>query len=270
MALHRRHRHRRQHPPRKRRPRLVQLEVAARTTTRRANSSGSTPTPSSARRHPTTKNPSTDFQHIFLGKGGNTGPLIVTYNRDELVRDLNQVLPYDWAAFIHERIDTINPRADLAGIERGGYRLVYTDKPNPSEKIMSENGSPRRRALDVWYSLGLRVTAEGVISDVRWGGPADKARLAPGQKILGVNGQAFSPDLLKDAIVAAHSNAKPDPIHLLTESDTFLATADIDYHDGMRYPHLERIEGAPAYLDDITKPLTPQQSAPEKPGDDED
>ena len=211
-----------------------------------------------------------DFQHIFLGKGGNTGPLIVTYNRDELVRDLNQVLPYDWAAFIHERIDTINPRADLAGIERGGYRLVYTDKPNSSEKIMSENGSPRRRALDVWYSLGLRVTAEGVISDVRWGGPADKARLAPGQKILGVNGQAFSPDLLKDAIVAAHSNAKPDPIHLLTESDTFLATADIDYHDGMRYPHLERIEGAPAYLDDITKPLTPQQSAPEKPGDDED
>ena len=31
----------------------------------------------------------TDFLHIFLGKGGNTGPLIVTYNRDELVDDLN-------------------------------------------------------------------------------------------------------------------------------------------------------------------------------------
>ena len=207
-----------------------------------------------------------DFQHIFLGKGGNTGPLIVTYDRKELIADLNQVLPYDWAAFIHERIDTINPRADLAGIERGGYRLVYTDKPNPSEKTIVENSGRRSGSLNLWYSIGLRVTAEGVLSDVRWGGPADKARLAPGQKIVGVDGQAFSPDLLKDAIVAA--KGRPDPIHLLTESDTFLATADIDYHDGPRYPRLERIPNTPAYLDDITKPLTPQQSAPEKPDED--
>ena len=34
----------------------------------------------------------TDFLHIFLGKGGNTGPLIVTYNRDELIKDLNEVV----------------------------------------------------------------------------------------------------------------------------------------------------------------------------------
>ena len=29
-----------------------------------------------------------DFEHIFLGKGGNTGPLIITYNFDELVREM--------------------------------------------------------------------------------------------------------------------------------------------------------------------------------------
>ena len=39
----------------------------------------------------------TDFLKIFLGKGGNTGPLIVPYTFDELFADLNQVLPYDWA-----------------------------------------------------------------------------------------------------------------------------------------------------------------------------
>ena len=50
---------------------------------------------------------------IFLAKGGNTGPLIVTYNLDELVADLNQVVPYDWANFLHDRVDNINPRADL-------------------------------------------------------------------------------------------------------------------------------------------------------------
>ena len=36
-----------------------------------------------------------DFEHIFLGKGGNTGPLIVPYTFDELVADLNEVMPYD-------------------------------------------------------------------------------------------------------------------------------------------------------------------------------
>ncbi|MGA7276263.1 MAG: hypothetical protein WBX14_15560, partial [Candidatus Udaeobacter sp.] len=45
-----------------------------------------------------------DFQHIFLGKGGNTGPLIVTYTFDELVQDLNAVAPYDWATFLREQI----------------------------------------------------------------------------------------------------------------------------------------------------------------------
>src|SRR6185312_10694498 len=72
------------------------------------------------------KNSLTDFLHIFLGKGGNTGPLIVPYELPELVADLNQVVPYDWAGFFHDRVAKINPRADLDGIERGGYKLVYT------------------------------------------------------------------------------------------------------------------------------------------------
>ncbi len=222
-----------------------------------------------------------DFEHIFLGKGGDTGapgqlagrgedtgPDIVPYDRSELVRDLNQVLPYDWATFIHEHIDVINPRADVAGIERGGYRLVYTDKPNPSEKIMAENGGRRARVRNVWFSLGFSVSTDGTINDVRWGSPADKARIAPGQKLLAVNGNLFSPDALKDAV--ADAKGKSDPIHLLLQSDSFVQTADIDYHDGPRYPRLERIDGTPAFLDDITKPLTTPESAPEKPSNDTD
>ena len=84
-------------------------------------------------------------------------------------------------------------------------------------------------------------------------GPADKARLTPGSKIVGVNGQIFSGDLLKAAIREA--KGKTDPIHLIVQSDSFLNIVDIDYHDGERYPALERVAGTPAYLDDITKPL---------------
>lgn len=208
-----------------------------------------------------------DFWKIFLGKGGNTGPLIVTYNRDELVADLNQVMPYDWAGFMHQRIDLINPHADLAGIERGGYKLVYTDKPSAAEKTMADAGGRRAAGLNVWYSLGLRVSGEGVISDVRWNSPADKARLAPGMKLIGVDGNVFSNDALKAAIIAA--KGATDPIHLITESDTFLSTADIDYHDGLRYPHLERVEGTPDLLDSITRPLTTPQVVSEKKSDDD-
>ena len=202
----------------------------------------------------------TDFLHIFLAKGGNTGPLIVTYNRQELIDDLNQVVKYDWAKFLHDRVDLINPRADLDGINRGGYKLVFTDKPNPSERTIAMTGGPRRGGLNVWYSLGLRVSAEGVISDVRWSGPADKAKLAPGQKIIAVNGVIFSAEALRAAI--KNAKGKTEPIHFILQSDTFVTLADINYHDGERYPVLQRVEGTPAYLDDITKPLTTPEKAP--------
>jgi predicted metalloprotease with PDZ domain len=202
----------------------------------------------------------TDFLHIFLGKGGNTGPLIVTYNRDELVADLNEVVQYDWANFIHEHIDNLNPRADLAGIERGGYKLVYTDKETKSERTVAETYARYGIGTSAWYSLGIRINKEGLVSDVRWGGPADKAQLAPGQKIIAVNGNVFSSDALKEAI--KHAKGTTEPIHLILQSDTFVTTADIDYHDGERYPRLVRVDGTPDYLDDITKPLAKPEPIP--------
>jgi len=207
-----------------------------------------------------------DFQKIFLGKGGETGPMIVTYNRDELVKDLNEVVPYDWATFLHERIDMLNPRADLAGIERGGYRLVYHDKPSKSEQTM--DGADRLpEGPNVWYSVGLRLTKEGVVRDVLWNGPADKARLAPGYKILAVNGNVYSGEGLREAIKIAKGNTQP--IRLIVQADTFVSPFEIDYHGGERYPTLERIEGIPAYLDDLTSPRTKLEPIPAEKKDDE-
>jgi predicted metalloprotease with PDZ domain len=199
-----------------------------------------------------------DFVRIFVGKGGNTGPLILPYTFDELVGDLNQVAPYDWATFLHDRVDKINPRADLGGVDQGGYKLVYTDKPNPSMQTMSAHEGPGSAGVNAWYSVGLRVTGKGEITDVRWNGPADKARLGPGQTIIAVNGQIFSAELLRSAIREA--KGKSDPIRLIVQSDTFVSSATIDYHDGERYPVLERVEATPAYLDDITKPLVSSQT----------
>jgi predicted metalloprotease with PDZ domain len=204
----------------------------------------------------------TDFLHIFLAKGGNTGPLIVPYKRDELIADLNEVVKYDWATFMHDRVDAVTPRADLAGIEQGGYKLVYTDKPTRSSRTIAMAGGRRGGAVDVWYSIGIRGMADGTISDVRWNSPADKAKLFPGQKIIAVNGNVFSGDALRSAIKDA--KGKTEPIHLILQGDTFVTTADVDYHEGERFPSLVRIDATPDYLDDITKPLTKPETAPEE------
>jgi len=209
-----------------------------------------------------------DFQRIFLGKGGNTGPLIVPYTFDELVQDLNAVAPHDWATFLHDRIDKINPRADLAGIEEGGYKLVYRDKPTASARIMAKTGPPFLRGFDCWYSIGLRIGKDGGIADVRWNGPADRAQLAPGERIIAVNGQIYSSDLMREAIRKAKGNT--EPIRLIVQAGSWVRNAQIDYHDGERFPALERVEGVPAYLDDITKPLTTPEKVPAEPKKDED
>jgi predicted metalloprotease with PDZ domain len=207
-----------------------------------------------------------DFEKIFLAKGGNTGPLIVPYTFDELVADLNAVVPYDWATFLRDRVDKINPRADLAGIEQGGYKLIYQDKPTASMRMLARVPAVRELSSDYWFSIGLRVASDGNIADVRWNGPADKAELAPGEKIIAVNGRIFSPDVLHEAIQAA--KGATDPIHLIVQADSFVSMAAIDYHEGERYPALQRVEGTPDYLDDITTPLTAPEKAPAEPKSD--
>ena len=157
----------------------------------------------------------TDFLHIFLAKGGNTGPLIVTYNREELIADLNQVVKYDWAGFLHDRVDNINPHADLAGIEQGGYKLVYIDHPTPSARSR-RSGTPLAQSTSGTPSASASQH-DGAISDVRWNGPADKASLAPGMKIIAVNGGTFSGDALTSAI--KNAKGKTEPIHLILESE---------------------------------------------------
>jgi predicted metalloprotease with PDZ domain len=206
-----------------------------------------------------------DFARIFLRQGGNTGPLIVPFTFDEVVRDLNQVMVYDWAAFLHERLDKIQLHPDMAGVERGGYNLAYADQPNALEAALAGKETAYftgtdEHGVNAWHSVGLIVGGDGSIVDVRWGGAADKAKIAPGAKIIAVDGRAYSGDLLRAAIRDAKGGA--EAIHLIVQMDNFISTADIDYHDGERYPVLERVEGTADYLDDITKPLASPAASP--------
>ena len=194
-----------------------------------------------------------DFLVLFVGKGGDTGPMVVPYTFDEVANTLNEVVPYDWAGFLRERVTTLNPHANLAGIEHGGYKLIYTETPNSYERaLLSISGN-----FDAWFSAGLRMKRDGTIADVRVYSAADEAKLAPGERVIAVNGRIFSGEIFRDAL--KHAKGSQEPIHLIVQSDTYIYPIDLNYHEGEKYPALQRIEGTPAVLDDIIKPMTAVQ-----------
>jgi S1-C subfamily serine protease len=103
-----------------------------------------------------------------------------------------------------------------------------------------------------WYSYGANLTAEGVVRDVREGSSAWRAGLTPGMKVLAVNGQQFSSDVLEYAVKRARHSAAP--ISLITTQTGWYQTLSLNYHDGIRYPHLERVAGSTDMLAEIAAP----------------
>jgi predicted metalloprotease with PDZ domain len=187
-----------------------------------------------------------DFAKAFFGvKDGDWGQL--TYTRKDLVAALNKLAPMDWEAFFRKRVDEVATKAPLDGLERGGYRLVYGDAPNS----VWRDGEIRTKASNLLYSIGLIADQAGKITLVQWEGPAWKAGLNTSLTITKVNGEDFTPDVLK-AAVAATSNSKP--VELSVRGPQQAKTVKLDYAGGHRYPRLERIPGKPAYIDDILAP----------------
>jgi predicted metalloprotease with PDZ domain len=183
-----------------------------------------------------------DFCHLFHG-GANNGPQVKTYTFDQLVADLNQIAPYDWAGFLNQRLDSISPDAPLGGIENGGWNVTYSTEPIRLFGRRANSGEA--------YSIGLQISAEGEVTDSIVGSPAYKAGISSNMKIIGVDGRLYTRDRLEDAIAAAKESSKP--ITLLYVVDDDIRTATIDYHGGTRYPHLTRDDSEPDYLDELIK-----------------
>ena len=184
-----------------------------------------------------------DFAHLFHG-GANNGPEIKTYTFEELVSALNSIAPHDWSGYFREKLNSTSPDAPVGGIENGGWKVVYSDKPS---KVPGRRGG----AGDA-YSIGLQVGEDGTVSDSIVGGLAFKAGITSGMKVVAVNGRVYTRDLLNDAIKA--SKDSKNPIVLLVIVDDYYKTCSIDYHDGERYPHLQRDDSKPDYLDDLIQP----------------
>ena len=183
-----------------------------------------------------------DFCHAFHG-GPNNGPEVKTYTFDELVEALNRMAPFDWGGFFQNRLNSTAAVAPVGGIENGGWKVIFNAEPSKLDG--------RRANFGDIYSMGLQIGSDGVVTDAIVGSPGFEAGIAPGMKVIGVNGRVFTADVLADAIKAAKDTSKT--IGLLVVADDYIRSFTVDYHGGPRIPHLARDEAKPDYIDELIK-----------------
>jgi predicted metalloprotease with PDZ domain len=184
-----------------------------------------------------------DFCHLFHG-GANNGPEVKPYTFDSLVETLNQVAPYDWAAFFRKHLDSTTPDMPQGGLVNAGWKVEFNNTP------MHLPG--RHGVTGDIFTIGLELDPDGSVTDSVVGSPAFEAGISSGMKVVGVNSRVYTHDILEDAIQAAKDST--GPITLLFVDDDYYRTATIQYHGGERYPHLVRDDAKPDYLSDLIKP----------------
>jgi predicted metalloprotease with PDZ domain len=170
------------------------------------------------------------------------------YTYEELVAALNHVVAFDWNGLLQGNLLATWPTPVSPGLEAAGWTVVYTDEPNGAA-VDLETVSQQ---ADLSTSIGLVMDQDGTIIDLVPDSAAGHAGLAPAQKVMGVNHRVYSADLLRQAIVNAETSQ--EPIDLLTLTDGYYADYSVDYHQGLRSPHLARITGKPDLLATILQP----------------
>ena len=175
----------------------------------------------------------------------------VTYTFADVVQSLNAVAPFDWEKFLTERLHGHGPGAPLDGLQRGGWKLVFTETPSEYVRSLED----QHKAVDFTFSLGFAVSSlTGTLTEVRWGGPAYESGLAIGTTLIAVNGREYRSERLRTAIQLAKLNKQP--VELLVKNLDRYRTVRIAYFEGLKYPQLQRIERTEDRLAGILKPRT--------------
>jgi predicted metalloprotease with PDZ domain len=150
----------------------------------------------------------------------------------------------------------VSPNVPEDGFTRGGYRLVYNNiEPDWLKKADSVRGASFATSLGFSMkseSSGPGASSPGGLDNVWWDSLAFKAGMTPDMQLQAVNDHKYTPAGLREAVLAAEKNKEPIKL-LLKRGDEFV-TVSLDYHGGMRYPHLERVETTPDRLNAILAP----------------
>lgn len=189
-----------------------------------------------------------DFARAFFGpRDGDWGE--VTYDFDDVVAALNAVARHDWGSFLRRHLEQTDGTAPVDWIGRGGYRLVWRDRPNSYDLAVDKADG----ITDYTHSIGLTLGAGNKVASVLWDGPAFKAGLSPRTTLVSVNGVPYSIQVLEDAIRSAASTRQP--IVLGAKDEDGEHDFSIEWTGGLRYPWLEKAVKGIAPLDRTLSPL---------------
>jgi len=200
-----------------------------------------------------------DFCKIFFGPQNGSNPKPYTF--DDVVAAMNQVAAYDWKTFFRTRLDSTQPQPPLGGIDGSGWKLVYTDQ---KPELISDMEQVHKvdllwpewqkwRFVDLRHSIGLLLEEHGTVLDSAPGMSGYNAGITPGMQVLKVNGARFSLTAIEDAVQRTSHGGN---LELEVANGNFTIPHKLDYHEGIKYPHLVRDPSRPDLLQTIASPRT--------------
>jgi predicted metalloprotease with PDZ domain len=198
-----------------------------------------------------------DFCRAFFAPEGGQRPK--PYTANDVIASMNAVQPYDWSAFFANRLNSTSARPPLEGIKRSGWKLVYSEEKS---ELIEDLQQTRKIDLlwplwgksdftDLRYSIGLLLNDDGTVLDSSPGMAAFEAGIVPGMQILAANNHKYSIPVVEEAVKNTKSGAS---LEFIIANGTFTRTARLDYHDGAKYPRLERESTNPDMLSQILAP----------------
>ncbi|HUD70873.1 MAG TPA: peptidase M61 [Dongiaceae bacterium] len=197
-----------------------------------------------------------DFCKAFYGPP-DSSPKVVPYTDEEVFATLNTVVENDWRGFFRERVVEVRPGTPLGGLEASGWHLGYSETKTP--RLKAQEGADE--ITDARFSIGALIGKDDRVVDVLGDSPAARAGLAPGMRLVAVDGRRFERDILEDAIKGTRA-AGHGSLDLLVENADFFRTLAVPYGEGLKYPVLERRTGVADTLSDIIRAHAPGAPAP--------
>ncbi|HEY9130883.1 MAG TPA: hypothetical protein VIM98_03930, partial [Dyella sp.] len=196
-----------------------------------------------------------DFCRAFFAQRDVPGG-VLAYRRSDVMQALHAVADIDWETFFASRIDRAGAPVPLNGLHEAGWSVTYDDTPNRFADSVQKDGG----AFNFSTTLGFWIAQDGTIQDVASGSPAAQHAMASGWRITAVNGGPWSLESLREALrPARHAKA---PIRLKLAYMDIVRTLEIDWHEGLRVPHLYRQPSSPDVLGRIFAPRRASDSTP--------
>ena len=190
-----------------------------------------------------------DFCRLFYG-GENSLPHVFPFTFEDIVAALNSVAGYNWESYLAERLTQATTNAPLGGIERSGWRLTYADRRSEYQEALENS----QKQAYLTSSIGVLVKEDGTIVDIVPGKAADMAGIGPGMRVVAVNSQRWSLDLIRHAVAATRHGSRL--LELLLENSGYFFTLTLDYKEGAKYPRLQRDSSKADLLTKVIEPLT--------------